>query len=116
MEHGTKSGYSKGGCRCSECRAAVAAYKRDLRARVKKEPKHTPDGVIVDFTARKPRKIGAGEVSARKVSSISGCAILTGVAVGVLGAKPGDTVEITYGADEIVIRRAPLTSPTPAVP
>jgi len=108
MEHGTKSGYNKGGCRCSECRAAVAAWKREQRASKKKERIAAPPGVVVDFSKRNAagRKIGAGEVGSRKVSNIGGSPALTGVIVSVLGAKPGDMVEITYGADEIVIRRS----------
>lgn len=107
MEHGTKSGYNKGGCRCSECRAAVAARMRERRARIKKEREPTPPGVVVDFSLRNGpgRKIGVGEVSTRKVSNIGGCPALTAVMISVLGVKHGDNVEITYGADEIVIRR-----------
>jgi hypothetical protein len=109
MEHGTKSGYNKGGCRCNECRAAVAAWKRERRASVRKDRPPTPSGVVVDFSRRNApgRKIGDGEVGTRKVSNIGGSPALTAVMVSVLGSKPGDSVEITYGADEIVIRRVP---------
>lgn len=108
MEHGTKSGYNKGGCRCNECRSAVAAWKREQRASKKKEKIATPPGVVVDFSLRNApgRKIGAGEVGTRKVSNIGGSPALTGVMVSVLGAKPGDMVDIAYGPDEIVIRRS----------
>lgn len=108
MEHGTKSGYNKGGCRCNECRAAVAAWKRERRASAKKEKAPKPPGVVVDFSARNApgRKIRDGEVGERKVSNIGGSPALAAVVLSVLGSKPGDTVEITYGADEIVIRRA----------
>lgn len=33
MTHGTISGYSKGRCRCGECRAAKAAWQRAYRRR-----------------------------------------------------------------------------------
>jgi hypothetical protein len=84
---------------------------REKRASKKKERIATPPGVVVDFSKRNAagRKIGAGEVGNRKVSNIGGSPALTGVIMSVLGVKPGDMVEITYGADEIVIRRATLT-------
>ena len=33
MEHGRYTTYTKGACRCDDCRAAQAAYQRDHRAR-----------------------------------------------------------------------------------
>ena len=44
MNHNTQSGYS-GGCRCSQCRAAHAAYERMIRRRRSVVPdKQIPHG------------------------------------------------------------------------
>jgi hypothetical protein len=37
MEHGTLSMYTRGYCRCDECRAAQASYMRKYRARKRSE-------------------------------------------------------------------------------
>lgn len=38
IPHGTHSGYSHHGCRCTECRAGTAAYERERRRRRKAGP------------------------------------------------------------------------------
>ena len=58
----------------------------------------------------KPRP---GDVLPKNVKSNNGTPAIPQVSVAVLGSKPGDTVEITYGADEIVIRRAGETAKVP---
>ena len=59
-----------------------------------------------DFSTRKGWKISAGDLSLRPVKEVKGYPVINAVMLATLGLKPGDTVEITYGADEIVIRRA----------
>ena len=49
----------------------------------------------------------------KNVNNNNGTPAIPQVSVALLGVKPGDTVEITYGADEIVIRRAGETAKVP---
>lgn len=55
-EHGTTTRYSRGKCRCDECRAAVAEYYRNLRARRKAEAKRSvpvsSESYLADLRAR----------------------------------------------------------------
>lgn len=46
-----------------------------------------------------------GDTLPKSVFSNNGTPVVPRVSVALLGVTPGDTVEITYGADEIVIRR-----------
>jgi hypothetical protein len=112
--HGTSGNYRRG-CRCDQCRDAYAKHRRDDRAkwRAMRGPVST---VHIPADESPGRKIKFGEVRDRKVTSVYGSPALSVIMVGVLRLAPGDMAEITYGADEIIIRRAPLTSPTPAVP
>lgn len=54
-QHGTRTAYSKGKCRCPECRAAAAKYQRDLRKngpKPKAEPGH---GTVARYARLKCR-------------------------------------------------------------
>lgn len=43
MNHGTLTAYTGGKCRCADCRAAMAEYRRKRRAELKGQP--VPDWV-----------------------------------------------------------------------
>jgi hypothetical protein len=45
IPHGTVSGYNYHGCRCADCRAGAAEYRRAWRAKLKQTPgKQVPHG------------------------------------------------------------------------
>ena len=104
QKHGTSGNYRRG-CRCDPCRDAYAKHRRDDRAKWRAMRGPVP-AVHVSADESPGRKIKFGEVRERKVTSVYGSPALSVIMVGVLRVTPGDTVEITYGADEIVIRRA----------
>ncbi len=109
MSHGSRSTYDRQGCRCELCTAASTSAKRLQRERYRASHEIEPS------QSKKWKKIQSGEVQVRKTADKFGAPVIA-VTVHTLSVCGGDTVEITYGADEIVIRRAPLTSPAPAVP
>ena len=99
MNHGSRSTYDRLGCRCDLCTAASTASKRLQRERYRSQRG------IKAAVADRGRKITLGEVRERDVAGGYGAPIVSGIVVHTLGVAHGDTVEITYGADEIVIRR-----------
>jgi hypothetical protein len=121
MKHGTVYGYVRGKCRCIDCTTVARSYWREVKRReyVPKPKAQVEFQPRVSFESPEDRstlKISPGEMRSRIVSDVGGSAVVASLVVHTLGVALGDTVEITYGADEIVIRRAPLTSPTHPVP
>ena len=109
-KHGTRGGYQRG-CRCEGCAAANRDYRRRHSAGL--IPERIPAVPVVkvfsDIRAAGQR-IGVGEKRVRKVSEIGGTPCLGGVPVSLIGAEAGDTVEVEYQVDCIIIRKLP--SPT----
>lgn len=103
-KHGTRYGYQEG-CRCSECVEANAIYIR--RRRAGEIPKREPKIPVVKVFSGKTlsTKIVVGEKRQRMVSMMDGSPMLAGLMLGAIGVTGGDTVEVEYFVDHVVVRK-----------